>query len=134
MQEISKFTITQAAKLAGISRQNLYKNYINKGLLSVVKVNKNVHIELIELLRVFPAITLDTTKVVTSVTKDDTPNTPKDTHYINIENEKDKIIAMLEKQLVEAQAREQWLKEKIDSTTALLEDKTKKRRKFLGIF
>jgi hypothetical protein len=41
---------------------------------------------------------------------------------------------MLEKQLLEAQIREQWLREKIDSTTALLEDKTKKRRKFLGIF
>ena len=59
-------------------------------------------------------------------------NTPN--YIVNTDN-KDKIITMLEAQLVEAKQREEWLKQQLDKTTNLLEHKPEiNRKKFLGIF
>jgi hypothetical protein len=41
---------------------------------------------------------------------------------------------VLKNQLAEAKEREEWLKLQLEKTTHLLEDKTVKRKKFLGIF
>ena len=59
-----------------------------------------------------------------SNTLDNTTNTP----------DKDELIAVLKNQLAEAKEREEWLKLQLEKTTHLLEDKTVKRKKFLGIF
>jgi hypothetical protein len=59
---------------------------------------------------------------------------------MNIE-EKDKIIEILEKQLVEAKEREKqflereiWFKNQLEKTTHLLEDKNPKKNKLLELF
>ncbi len=51
---MTKVNISEAAKLAGISRSKLYENYINTGKISVDKSNpKKPMVDTSELLRVF---------------------------------------------------------------------------------
>ncbi|MFN8788561.1 MAG: hypothetical protein ACK5Z5_06670 [Neisseriaceae bacterium] len=128
MDEQTKFSITEAANLAGISRTSLYRNYINKGIISVVRNKKDVHVELAELIRVFPNIQLVNTKNEQKLTL-------VDIQADNLKSENN----LLKEQLKHAHDREQWLKSQIDELrqqqSYLLEDKTsKKRKKFLGIF
>lgn len=124
---MNKVTASEAAKLAAISRQHLYREYINTGKISVTKENNKTLIDISELIRVFPNL-----KINDNVT-------PLDTNH-------DKIVTMLEKQLAEAKEREidykkqeEWYKSQIDElrhqTNRLIEDKTPKtRRKVFGIF
>jgi len=125
---MSKVSISQAAKLAKISRSTLYNKYINTGIISVETIEDKKLIDMSELFRVFnnnisqDSINVQNNTVTDSATQAD--NTAKD-----------KIISLLEKQLDEAREREEWLKAQLEKTTHLLEDKTiKKRKKFLGIF
>lgn len=120
---MTKLTITQAAKQAGISRSTLYKKYITTGVISVESVDDKKFIDMSELIRVFGNVLPDDT-VKHSNTLDNTTNTP----------DKDELIAVLKNQLAEAKEREEWLKLQLEKTTHLLEDKTVKRKKFLGIF
>ena len=61
---MARVSITQAAKLAGISRSNLYKSYIDKGLITVSKDDRNKPcIDTSELLRVFPVLQGDKQEV-----------------------------------------------------------------------
>lgn len=125
---MSKVSITQASKLAKISRSTLYNKYIKTGIISVETLDDKKLIDVSELMRVFGAVQLDSTIVQPNTSKN-TPNTDEKTP------DKDKLIMMLEKQLAEAKEREEWLKQQLEKTTHLLEDKTeKKRKKFLGIF
>ena len=123
MSEHIKISITEASKLAGISRTSLYKTYINKGVLSVIKDGKNIYIELNELLRVFPSVNIPVAK-----------NTEVDTLIDALKQENQ----LLKTQLNNAENRENWFKSQIDELrqqqTFLLENKTHKRKKFLGIF
>lgn len=125
---MSKVTITQAAKMANISRSTLYKKYITPGIISIILENNKKFIDVSELIRVFGNIqTKDTADVFDTQQK-----TPKNTQKTD---DKDKLISLLESQLAEAKIRETWLKEQLEKTTLLLENKTtKKRKKFLGIF
>lgn len=125
---MSKVSISQAAKLAKISRSTLYNKYINTGIISVETIEDKKLIDMSELFRVFnnnisqDSIDVQNSTVTDSATQAD--NTAKD-----------KIISLLEKQLDEAREREEWLKAQLEKTTHLLEDKTvKKRKKLLGIF
>lgn len=125
---MSKVSISQAAKLAKISRSTLYNKYINTGIISVETIEDKKFIDMSELFRVFnnnisqDSIDVQNSTVIDSATQAD--NTAKD-----------KIISLLEKQLDEAREREEWLKSQLEKTTHLLEDKTiKKRKKFLGVF
>ena len=125
---MSKVSITQAAKLAKISRSTLYNKYINTGIISVETVEDKKLIDMSELFRVFN----------NNITQDsnDTPiNTVADSVEQAGNTAKDKIISLLEKQLQEAKEREEWLKAQLEKTTHLLEDKTvKPRKKIFGIF
>lgn len=125
---MSKVSITQAAKLAKISRSTLYNKYINTGMISVETVEDKKLIDMSELFRVFN----------NNITQDsnDTPiNTVADSVEQSGNTAKDKIISLLEKQLQEAKEREEWLKAQLEKTTHLLEDKTvKPRKKIFGIF
>ena len=125
---MSKVSITQAAKLAKISRSTLYNKYINTGMISVETVEDKKLIDMSELFRVFN----------NNITQDsnDTPiNTVADSVEQAGNTAKDKIISLLEKQLQEAKEREAWLKAQLEKTTHLLEDKTvKPRKKIFGIF
>lgn len=130
---MNKLTVLQAAKLIGISRQHLYKKYINTGVLSTIKEFDKLLIEFSELLRVFPDISLDT------LNDNNLDNnlqflTPKNDDFTNTLDSKNQIINILEKQLAESKIREEWLKTQLEKTTYYLENKTQKRKKFLGIF
>ena len=124
---MSKVSITQAAKLAKISRSTLYNKYINTGMISVENVEDKKLIDMSELFRVFNNITQDS---------NDTRNYTVMDSVGQAENTaKDKIISLLERQLQEAKEREEWLKAQLEKNIHLLEDKTiKPRKKFLGIF
>jgi hypothetical protein len=125
---MSKVSISQAAKLAKISRSTLYNKYINTGIISVETVEDKKLIDMSELFRVFN----------NNITQDsnDTPiNTVADSVEQAENTAKDKIINLLERQLQEAKEREEWLKAQLEKTTHLLEDKTPKpRKKLFGIF
>jgi predicted transcriptional regulator len=127
---MAKLSITQAAKMAGISRQTLYVKYINTGKISVEVVNDKKSIDTSEIIRIFNDVKL--LDVLDG--KELQHITPENTSH-----DKDKIIALLESQLIKAEEREERLNiqvtELLQQQTRLLEDKTSKpRKKFLGIF
>lgn len=129
-------TISQAAKMAGISRTQLYRGFINKGKISVIRENDKVCIDVSELIRVFPNATLETSENVTYVTTGNTQNTQEQSEVVTILKQQ---LAKAEAQIEEAKEREEWLKQQIDELRKqqnnLLEDKTtKKRKKLFGIF
>ena len=114
---MAKVSITQAAKLAGISRSNLYKSYIDKGLITVSKDDRNKScIDTSELLRVFSVLQGDSKK------GDDLTqlSTPKKN---NKKADKAKIIALedqieqLKLQLSKSEEREGWYQSQIQSLT-----------------
>lgn len=127
-----KLTVSEAVKLAGISRQHFYKTYITPGKISVIKDGAKSIIELSELLRVFPDVKLATDLVDSSLHM----ATPKDDM---LTHDSSQLVNMLKTQLAEAKDREEWLKTQIDELRQqqnnLLEDKTARiRKRFLGIF
>ena len=130
---MNKVTITEAARLAGISRQHLYRGFINTGKISVIKDNDKSVIEISELLRVFPDA-----KTVTTYS-DTTPH-HETIRNDNVTSDNSELVTMLKTQLAEAKEREEWLKQQIDELrhqqNNLLEDKTIKqpRKKLFGIF
>lgn len=125
MDKQAKITITEASKLAGISRTAFYKSYINKGVISVIRENKSTYIDISELLRVFPDIQLDVNK-----------NTEVNMLDVTLERENQ----LLRNQLKLAEDREIWLQSQIDELrkqqSLLLEDKStkKNRKKWFGIW
>lgn len=136
---MSNVTISEAARLAGISRTQLYRGFINKGKISVTKDNEKVSIDLSELVRVFPNIKLDTIDTLQEVAESYIQNTPEQVGVVTLLREQ---LSKTEQQLAEAKAREEWLKQQIDELrqqqSNLLENKLEsskqKRKKFLGIF
>ena len=125
---MSKVSITQAAKLAKISRSTLYNKYINTGMISVETVDDKKLIDMSELFRVF-------NNNLTQDSNDTQINTVADSVEQAENTAKDKIISLLERQLQEAKEREEWFKQQLEKTTHLLEDKTPKpRKKLFGIF
>jgi hypothetical protein len=126
---MNKISISAAARLAGISRTNLYKTYINAGKISVIREDDKVYIDTSELIRVFPNCKLNSTSNEQELScKDDI-----------LTHDNSEIVELLKTQLAEAKDREDWLKQQINELRQqqgnLLEDKTaKNRKKFLGIF
>lgn len=132
---MNKVSITQAAKLARISRSYLYRKYINNGLISVETEDDKKFIDISELIRVFGDIHIDSEHIVDEI--------QYDTTNVNcLIKEKDKLITHLQQELLElkvdSKQREEWLKLQLEKTTHLLENKLEqekpKRKKFLGIF
>lgn len=122
---MSRVTITQAAKMANISRSYFYKKYITTNKISTIIENGKKLIDVSELIRVFGRIQLED---VSSTQQETAKNTQKTLS-------EDKLVTLLQNQLAEAKQREEWLKSQLEKVTALIEDKTpKKRKKFLGIF
>jgi transposase-like protein len=129
-------TISEAARLAGISRTQLYRGFINKGKLSVIKENDKVAIDVSELLRVFPNATVETQLTQQEVAESNSDDTGVQVEIVTLLKDQ---LKKAEAQLAEAQERENWLKQQIDELrhqqNHLLEDKrVKPRKKFLGIF
>jgi hypothetical protein len=129
---MSKVSISEAIRMANVSRSHFYKKYINTGAISITHEGDKKLIDVSELIRVFGDIQVENSKKEQSGTTENSSKT-QDT---------DKLISVLEKQLSEALAREKealerenWLRGQLERTTALIEDKTpKKRKKILGLF
>ena len=122
---MTKVTISEAIRLAGVSRSHFYKKYINEGVISISSDGDKKLIDISELIRVFPNIQVE--------------NKYQEQNQTSVDTKKDKVIHILEEQLKEAKEREEWLKQQIDELRKqqnnLLEDKTtKKRKKLFGIF
>lgn len=137
---MNKISITQAAKLAGISRQHFYKGYINTGKISVSKEREKSYIDSSELLRVFPECKVSDDINLQEQTVDDAINDMQDNELVNMLKQQ---LKKAESQIAQAQEREEWLKQQIDELrrqqSNLLENKNKEdepkpRKKFLGLF
>lgn len=112
---MARVSITEAAKLAGVSRSGLYQTYLNKGVISVSKDSAGKKfIETSELLRVFGQLKGD---VVTDDlnTQANTPASVNLYRDEQSETAKDTEIKMLREQLEKCEQREQWLQSKVDS-------------------
>jgi DNA-binding transcriptional MerR regulator len=125
---MTKVSITQASKMANISRQTMYRKYIATGIISVETENGIKTIDTSELLRVFGVL-------------HDTGVSLQHCETLNIDSVdtvKDKLIKLLEEQLQEAKEEKKWLMQQLEKTTHLLENKQEpekqKRKKILGIF
>lgn len=136
--------VSQAAKLANISRDTFYKNYINKGKVSISRDERNrPMVDTSEILRVFGGLHTDTVRDLTDPTqgytkKDNTCTvlTPIETAKIQqLEQENQHLkerLAELQQLHQEAKEREQWQRgqiEKLTDTVKLLEEPIKKNKK-----
>ncbi len=108
-------SITQAAKLSGISRATFYRKYINAGVLSVATdTNGHKQIDTSELLRVFPNLKL---------TDGDTQAIEKDKSDQSAE------VELLRQQLQESKERENWYRQQIAEEKArAIEEKLRAER------
>jgi hypothetical protein len=118
---MAKVTVSEAARLVGLARQNLYKNYINEGKISVERDHQgNPKIDTSELIRVFGEIRMRS--VVSSEEHEMTPPKPIDDRALTTAFEaKDQVIAALRLQLdaaiereKQAGERELWLREQLN--------------------
>lgn len=123
---MARVSISQAARLAGISRASLYKTYLNKGAVSVSKDSAGKkYIETSELLRVFGTLQGDTPEQSDGIQKQ-TGDTPELSPPVTSDPAKDIEIKLLREQLEKSEQREHWLQAKIDTlsdTLKLLEHK-----------
>jgi Zn-dependent oligopeptidase len=120
---MAKVTITDAAKLAGISRAHLYKKYIKTGVISISKDHRDrPYIDTSEILRVFGEL-LDTSLNTQEYTNVDTKNAKEDCSHLL------EIIAAQSDELRRAWDMVSWLQSKVDAMeTRLLNGPTAKRR------
>ena len=121
---MAKVSISAAAKLAGVSRSTLYRTYIEKGLLSTSKDQKNKPcIDTSELLRVFGALEGETERDNTSDSVEQSSATVPDSmgqpEKIPKSNQKalELELKLVKEQLEESREREGWYKKKIDDLT-----------------
>ncbi len=137
---MNKISISEAARMAGISRQHFYKAFINTGKISVIRDNDKVYIDVSELLRVFPNCKQSETQQLHDLTNESDSKLQANDEIITTLKAQLSEAKEREQQIIEqSQKREEWLKQQIDELrqqqSNLLEDKTaKKRKKFLGIF
>lgn len=128
--------VSQAAKLANISRDTFYKNYINKGRISVSRDGRNrPMVDTSEILRVFGNLHTDTVRDSTNQTQGYTEKRCTNTTFAPLETAKlqqleqenqhlKARLAELQQLHQEAKDREQWQRgqiEKLTDTLKLLE-------------
>lgn len=128
-------SISEAAKLAGIARSQLYSQYIKRGVLSVSKdAQDKPKIDTAELLRVFGSISHQTETVGQDnrTPIQDRKDSSPDASY------QQAIIALLTEQLAEAKEREKFYQQQLtelSQTIKLLEHKpTSEPRKWWQVW
>lgn len=124
--------ISQGSKLAGISRDTFYKNYINKGKVSTTRDNRNrPMVDTSEILRVFGGLQEVAGLTDTELQNQSQPYIEKIHHTPPAPPDLVARVLVLEaenrhlaERLEESKGRENWQKEKIDTlldTVKLLE-------------
>lgn len=124
-------SVSEAARLAGISRSHLYKNYIKQGLISVVRNHQGQpQIDVSELLRVFGEIQKNThlssktqvedrskiqvrTPKIQLKTQENTTETQVQIQVAALESE----LKLLREQLAKADEREQFYQQQLKDLT-----------------
>jgi len=129
-----KLSISQAAKMAGVSRSYFYKSYLNNNRISVEKDHSGKKvIDQSELIRVFGKFHEDTPGHAQDVSKED-DREHQETSCTSLETENALLkqeIHFLKGQLKAAQEREKWFQTQITDITSSLkfiEDKRPKKR------
>ena len=128
---MAKVNISEAAKLAGITRQYLYKRYINPGLISVESdKDGNRQIDTAEIIRVFGKLSIDSVdgKELTGSLRDITLQNDSTISHLQAEIERlhEQLQAAQEREREakdrerEAKERERWLQNNIDKLTDTL--------------
>lgn len=107
-------SISEAARLAGCTRANLYKTYIQTGKLSVTHDHQGKpKVDTAEVLRVFGSLQGDSNPIDTGIQSltgaSVTPNTSQE-----------KEVQMLREQLEEAKEREHWYRQQIGELTSTI--------------
>ncbi len=108
-----KISISEAARMVGISRSALYRSYIKTGKITVERdLEENPRIDLSELMRVFGEQVGSTSKA----TERNTQKTQLETGIFQAEIERlAGLVRVYEQQLAEAKERETWLRSKLDA-------------------
>lgn len=123
-----KHSVSEAARLAGVSRSHFYKKYIKTGLISVERDNDDKPV-------------IDTAEIMRACNgelkgKDTDTAQIGQLHTYRIHNENTALqaeVKLLREQLEQAAGREKWYQDQLAATTRLLEHKAqpeppKKRR------
>ena len=115
---MAQVSISEAARLAGCTRSNLYKTYIHNGKLTVTHDHQGKpKVDTAELLRVFGSLQGDS-QSGNEVSQVLTPTS------VQQDTTRDAIIEMLKQQLQEAKAeaaeREQWYRQQIGELTTTI--------------
>ena len=123
---MTKVSISQAAKMAGVSRAHFYKKYLKGGIVSSIEEYGKTKIDTSELVRVF-GLSLDLPeKEKEQLTELDSQQVYKNIHKLTAEKDtldttKDDMIEMLKEQISDLkqnvanhQKREIWLQEMLE--------------------
>lgn len=119
--DMAKVTVSEAARLVGVARQNLYKNYIKQGKISIDRDHLgNPKIDSSELIRVFGEIRM-TRKVSQKEQGMTCESTIDDSGLSAVSQAKDEVIAALRLQIEvamerekKAEERELWLRQQLE--------------------
>jgi hypothetical protein len=125
---MAKVTVTEAARLAGLGRQQLYRGYISTGKISVERDhNGRPRIDTAEILRVFGEI-----RGIPEATQNGHAENGEKRHMDGelqaILEAKDEVISELRERLREAGEREEWLRHQLERAQALLTDQRQRSR------
>ena len=114
-----QFSISEAARLAQISRSSFYKTYINQGRISISKDDQDKPcIELSELLRVFPDIQQADSSKQPETALTQPQNTQLETQGLQTEIDTLRTeVDSLKTQLEKSENREQWLQKQVENLT-----------------
>ena len=108
-------SVSEAARLAGCTRANLYKTYIQTGKLSVTHDHQGKpKVDTAEVLRVFGSLQGDSNQIDTGSQTLTGSSVKGDTRHEKME------VKMLLKQLEEAKEREQWYRQQIGELTSTI--------------
>ncbi len=121
---MAKVSVTEAARLAGLGRQQLYRGYISPGKISVERDHQGrPQIDTSEILRVFGEL-----KGTSEATQNGHEETIEKRHMDSglqvIVEAKEEVISELRDRLREAGEREAWLRQQLERAQAVLTDKT----------
>ena len=129
--DMAKLTISGAARAVGVSRQHLYKAYIQSGKLSVERDEKgNPLVDVSELIRVFGELKSDGVSTTDGhglqfLSQED------DSLVVRLQAQleaKEELLRRAEEQLRSAEERELWLRQQLERAQAVLTDQRQKIR------
>ncbi|MGK9453137.1 hypothetical protein ACSSZE_18090 [Acidithiobacillus caldus] len=119
---MAKVTVTEAARLAGLGRQQLYRGYISTGKISVERDHQGrPQIDTAEILRVFGEMR-GTPEATQNGQGENGQKRHPDSVLQSVIEAKDEVIVELKERLREAGEREVWLRQQLERAQAVITD------------